>query len=198
MNVSYIKMLMERQNMTQTKLSELTDIPATTLSKILNGSTDSPSFSNIAAIVKVLGGSLDVMVGIVSAPDAEPIQASERQLYQQLLADKERQLRSLNGMLEQKQHWLHKLWRALMVTVGIIGILLIADMCIGSIGFIRYLTIAKQKLACLFWIKCQRCGAHVYKTKYGAYNDDRDDKRLPRVHLRSCRLAPAGYKSVSG
>ena len=43
MDVSYIKMLMERQNMTQAKLSELTDIPATTLSKILNGSTDSPA-----------------------------------------------------------------------------------------------------------------------------------------------------------
>lgn len=138
MDVSYIKMLMERQNMTQAKLSELTDIPATTLSKILNGSTDSPAFANIAAIVKVLGGSLDVMVGIVSDQDTQPVQASERQLYQQLIADKERQLRSLNSMLEQKQQWLHKLWRALMITVVIIGTLLIADMSIGSIGFIRY------------------------------------------------------------
>ena len=129
---------MERQNMTQAKLSELTDIPATTLSKILNGSTDSPAFANIAAIVKVLGGSLDVMVGIVSDQDTQPVQASERQLYQQLIADKERQLRSLNSMLEQKQQWLHKLWRALMITVVIIGTLLIADMSIGSIGFIRY------------------------------------------------------------
>lgn len=138
MDVFYIKMLMERQNMTQAKLSELTDIPATTLSKILNGSTDSPAFANIAAIVKVLGGSLDVMVGIVSDPDAAPVQQTERQLYQQLLADKERQLRSVNGMLEQKQQWMRKLWRALMVTVVIIGTILIIDICIGSVGFIRY------------------------------------------------------------
>lgn len=138
MDVSYIKMLMERQNMTQAKLSALTDIPATTLSKILNGSTDSPAFSNIAAIVKVLGGSLDVMVGIVSDPDAAPVQQTERQLYQQLLADKERQLRSVNGILEQKQQWLRKMWRALMITVVIIGIILVVDICIGSVGFIRY------------------------------------------------------------
>lgn len=129
---------MERQNMTQAKLSELTDIPATTLSKILNGSTDSPAFANIAAIVKVLGGSLDVMVGIVSDSDAAPVQQTERQLYQQLLADKERQLRSVNGILEQKQEWLRKMWRALIVTIIIIGIILIVDICIGSIGFIRY------------------------------------------------------------
>lgn len=129
---------MERQNMTQAKLSELTDIPATTLSKILNGSTDSPAFSNIAAIVKVLGGSLDVMVGIVSDPDAAPVQQSERQLYQQLIADKERQLRSINGILEQKQQWLRKMWRALMITVVILGIILVADIFIGSVGFIRY------------------------------------------------------------
>lgn len=138
MDVSYIKMLMERQNMTQAKLSELTDIPATTLSKILNGSTDSPAFANIAAIVKVLGGSLDVMVGIVSDPDAAPVQQTERQLYQQLLADKERQLRSVNGILEQKQGWLRKMWRALMITVVILGIILVVDICIGSVGFIRY------------------------------------------------------------
>lgn len=138
MDVSYIKMLMERQNMTQAKLSELTDIPATTLSKILNGSTDSPTFANIAAIVKVLGGSLDVMVGIVSDPDAAPMQQTERQLYQQLLADKERQLRSVNGILEQKQEWLRKMWRVLVLMIVIIGTILIIDICIGSVGFIRY------------------------------------------------------------
>ena len=124
--------------MTQAKLSELTDIPATTLSKILNGSTDSPAFANIAAIVKVLGGSLDVMVGIVSDSDAAPVQQTERQLYQQLLADKERQLRSVNGILEQKQEWLRKLWWLLIGMIVIIGVILIIDICIGSVGFVRH------------------------------------------------------------
>ena len=129
---------MERENVTQAKLAELTGIPQGTLSRILNGSTDCPTFSNVTAIVKALHGSLDVMTGIVSDPDKKPMQASERELYEKLLADKERQLRSVNGMLEQKQQWLTRLWRALMVTVVIIGVVLVADMCIGSIGFIRY------------------------------------------------------------
>lgn len=138
MDSSYIKTLMERENVTQAKLAELTGIPQGTLSRILNGSTDCPTFANVTAIVKALHGSLDVMTGIVSDPDKKPMQASERELYEKLLADKERQLRSINGMLEQKQQWLRKMWRALILTIIIIGIILIVDICIGSIGFIRY------------------------------------------------------------
>lgn len=138
MDVSYIKMLMERENVTQVTLAELTNIPQGTLSRILNGSTDCPSYANIAAIIKALHGSLDVMAGIVDEPSSEPVTMSERELYEKLIADKERQLRSLNGILEQKQQWLHKMWRALILTIIIIGIILIIDIGIGSAGFIRY------------------------------------------------------------
>ena len=138
MDASYIKLLMERENITQTELARLTDIPQGTLSRILNGSTDCPSYANIAAIIKALHGSLDVMAGIVDEPSSEPVTMSERELYEKLIADKERQLRSLNGILEQKQQWLHKMWRALILTIIIIGIILIIDIGIGSAGFIRY------------------------------------------------------------
>lgn len=138
MDVSYIKMLMERENITQAELAKLTDIPQGTLSRILNGSTDCPSYANIAAIVKALHGSLDVMAGIVDEPNDKPVTMSERELYEKLIADKERQLRSINGILEQKQQWLRKMWRALIVTIIIIGIILIIDIGIGSVGLIRY------------------------------------------------------------
>lgn len=138
MDVSYIKMLMERENITQAELVNLTDIPQGTLSRILNGSTDCPSYANIAAIIKALHGSLDVMAGIVDEPNDKPVTMSERELYEKLIADKERQLRSINGILEQKQQWLRKMWRALILTIIIIGIILIIDIGIGSAGFIRY------------------------------------------------------------
>lgn len=138
MDVSYIKMLMDRENITQAELVKLTDIPQGTLSKILNGSTDCPSFANISAIVKALHGSLDVMAGIVDEPNDKPVTMSERELYEKLIADKERQLRSLNGILEQKQQWMHKMWRALILMIVIIGIILIIDIGIGSVGLIRY------------------------------------------------------------
>lgn len=138
MDVSYIKMLMERENITQAELAKLTDIPQVTLSRILNGSTDCPSYANISAIVKALHGSLDVMAGIVDEPNDKPVTMTERELYENLIADKERQLRSINGILEQKQQWLRKMWRALILTIVIIGIILIIDIGIGSVGLIRY------------------------------------------------------------
>lgn len=138
MDSSYIKTLMERENVTQAELARLTDIPQGTLSRILNGTTDCPTFANVTAIVKALHGSLDVMAGIVDEPNEKPVTMTERELYEKLIADKERQLRSVNGMLEQKQQWMRRLWRLLIVMIVIIGIILIADICIGSVGFIRY------------------------------------------------------------
>lgn len=138
MDVTYIKLLMERENVTQVTLSKLTDIPQVTLSRILNGSTDCPSFANIAAIVKALNGSLDVMAGIVDEPNDKPVTMTERELYEKLIADKERQMRSINGMLEQKQQWLRKMWGALILTIVIIGTIMIIDVSIGSVGFVRY------------------------------------------------------------
>lgn len=138
MDVSYIKTLMERENITQAELAKLTDIPQGTLSRILNESTDCPSFANIAAIIKALHGSLDVMVGIVDEPNDKPVTISERELYEKLITDKERQMRSINGMLEQKQQWLRKMWGALILTIVIIGIIMIIDVSIGSVGFVRY------------------------------------------------------------
>lgn len=129
---------MERENVTQAKLAELTGIPQGTLSRILNGSTDCPTFANVTAIVKALHGSLDVMTGIVDEPNDKPMTMTERELYQQLITDKERQLRSVNGMLEQKQQWMRKLWRLLIGIIVVIGVMLILDVSIGSIGFVRY------------------------------------------------------------
>lgn len=138
MDSSYIKTLMERENVTQAELARLTEIPQGTLSRILNGTTDCPTFANVTAIVKALHGSLDVMAGIVDEPNEKPVTMTERELYEKLIADKERQLRSVNGMLEQKQQWMRRLWRLLIVMIVIIGAILIIDASIGSVGFVRY------------------------------------------------------------
>lgn len=138
MDSSYIKTLMERENVTQAELARLTDIPQGTLSRILNGTTDCPTFANVTAIVKALHGSLDVMAGIVDEPTEKPVTMTERELYEKLIADKERQLRSVNGLLEQKQQWMRRLWRLLIVMIVVIGAILIIDASIGSVGFVRY------------------------------------------------------------
>lgn len=78
------------------------------------------------------------MAGIVDEPNDKPMTMTERELYEKLIADKERQLRSINGILEQKQQWMRKLWRRLIVMIAVVGVMLVLDVSIGSVGFVRY------------------------------------------------------------
>lgn len=78
------------------------------------------------------------MAGIVDEPNDKPMTMTERELYEKLIADKERQLRSINGILEQKQQWMRKLWRLLIVMIAVVGVILVLDVSIGSVGFVRY------------------------------------------------------------
>lgn len=78
------------------------------------------------------------MAGIVDEPNDKPMTMTERELYEKLIADKERQLRSINGILEQKQQWMRKLWRLLILMIAVVGVMLVLDVSIGSVGFVRY------------------------------------------------------------
>ena len=78
------------------------------------------------------------MAGIVDEPNDKPVTMTERELYEKLIADKERQLRSINGILGQKQQWMRKLWRLLIVMIAVVGMMLVLDVSIGSVGFVRY------------------------------------------------------------
>ena len=78
------------------------------------------------------------MAGFVHEPNDKPVTMTERELYEMLITDKERLLRSVNGILEQKQQWLRKMWRALIVTIVVVGVMLVLDVSIGSVGFVRY------------------------------------------------------------
>ena len=60
--IERIKKIKNEKKITNDKLSELTGIPLSTLSKIMAGISDSPKLSNIVSIADVLGCSLDYIV----------------------------------------------------------------------------------------------------------------------------------------
>ncbi len=60
--IERIKRIKNERKITNDKLSELTGIPLSTLSKIMAGISDSPKLSNIVSIADVLGCSLDYIV----------------------------------------------------------------------------------------------------------------------------------------
>ena len=60
--IDRIKKIKNEKKITNDKLSEITGIPLSTLSKIMAGISDSPKLSNIVSIADALGCSLDYIV----------------------------------------------------------------------------------------------------------------------------------------
>ena len=59
MKAEILKKLKDESKLTTKQISEKSGIPESTISRILSGQTDNPSFDSIYAIVKAMGGSLD-------------------------------------------------------------------------------------------------------------------------------------------
>lgn len=98
--------LLHERNMTQKTLSDLTNIPKSTLNRILGDDSD-PSFEQIAAIAKALGVSLDVISGTAaegmeSAP-VEVIADTAINAYTELIAERDKNIEYLTARLADKE-----------------------------------------------------------------------------------------------
>lgn len=100
-----IRDLLKERNITQTALSELTDIPKSTLSRILTEGSD-PSFDQAVRIIKALGVSLDNLVGItdeVPPEKAQEIADTAINAYTDLIAEKEKQITLMQQQIDDKE-----------------------------------------------------------------------------------------------
>lgn len=107
-----IREAMHERNMTQATLIELTDIPKSTLTRILHDGSD-PSFDQIYRIAGALGMSIDQLSGRVQeeeVPENASVEMADNAMsaYSELLATKEKQIAdkdklidSLYGQLER-------------------------------------------------------------------------------------------------
>lgn len=107
-----IREAMRERNMTQATLMELTDIPKSTLTRILHDGSD-PSFDQIYRIAGALGMSIDQLCGRVQneeVPENASVEMADNAMsaYSELLATKEKQIAdkdklidSLYGQLER-------------------------------------------------------------------------------------------------
>lgn len=107
-----IREALHERNMTQATLMELTDIPKSTLTRILHDGSD-PSFDQIYRIAGALGMSIDQLSGRVQeeeVPENASVEMADNAMsaYSELLATKEKQIAdkdklidSLYGQLER-------------------------------------------------------------------------------------------------
>lgn len=103
----YLSKLKDKKNLTQQQIAELSGVPMGTVSRILAGQVECPSFQAVADITKALGGSLDEFAGIkppVCPSAEEPAGAAVRYERDQSYEDK---LASIyKKSLDDKNRWL--------------------------------------------------------------------------------------------
>lgn len=118
-----LKRLKEQKNLTTQQLADLSGLPASTISRILSGQTDSPGFQNVCDLVGAMGGSLDELAGFSNKK--EPAEENALvELYEKTISEKNR--------------WIRWLFIANCVFAGAFIVLLLIDILNGGIGFIRY------------------------------------------------------------
>lgn len=67
----YLKELKETSGMTMQQIADKSNVPISTVERILNGKTEQPSFQAVRDIVTALNGSIDVLAGIKEAKTSE-------------------------------------------------------------------------------------------------------------------------------
>lgn len=129
LDIEYLKRLKQAKNLTVKDLAKLTDIPEGTITNVLSGKTENPSFDVIAKLATTLGASAEEIiygVGISAEKEDEVVSAINaiREIY-------ENQIRYLN-----KDKFALALLSA--VLLAFILTVLIIDLLNGGIGYIRY------------------------------------------------------------
>lgn len=92
-----LKRLKAESGMTAQELSDKSGVPISTVNKILQGQTDSPSFRAVCDMVKAMGGSVDELVGIKERG------GSQADLLEMILAPYRR-------AIEAKNKWILRLF----------------------------------------------------------------------------------------
>ena len=128
MEIEYIKSLKQAKNVTVKELSKLTNIPESTITNILNGRTENPSFEIVSKLVIALGGSLDALAGAERKEE-------EGEDVAEFIA-------TLTDMYEKQIERLQKdkfyLFSLLTIVLLIVFAVLAIDVIGGSVGWIRH------------------------------------------------------------
>ena len=142
--VSYLKELKKQRGLTSAEIAELSEIPVSTVSRILSGSNPGASYENISAIVTALGGSLDVMAGLRSVEE-EPVKPQvETTLtaYADLLnekdlriKEKDETIRLLNEDLKRERKDVKRLMVTALILTLTMVVLALIDLTNSHLGF---------------------------------------------------------------
>jgi transcriptional regulator with XRE-family HTH domain len=118
--IEKIKQHKEASHLTTQQIAERSGVPASTISRILSGQTDSPSIHNIVAICRAVGVSLDELFGVIppkvelELPKIEPEPPK-----QEPVVDHSAELAAMyKDQLAAKDAWIRRLFCACLGLAG--------------------------------------------------------------------------------
>lgn len=137
-----LKELKKRNNISIQKISELSGIPESTISRILSGQTESPSFVTVVEIIKAMGGSVDELVGIARPVEEVPKCEINQQYIDTLcgnISDLKENIKEVKAESVHRRHIITILIIALFIIVATAavaaGLFLWVDLSNGDLGF---------------------------------------------------------------
>lgn len=113
---------------TNAMIAEMTGVPESTVTKVLNGANRSPGFETISPIARVLGVSLDELsVKETAPPDTSTLTVG----VSHIISSYERRLR-------EKNRWINILAVAVAALILLLIFFLIYDITHPSLGWVQY------------------------------------------------------------
>ena len=152
--IEYLKRLKEDRKLTQAQIAELSGIPLATISRLLHGTTASPTLDTLTPVVIALGGSLDEMMGL-KIPDDVPVAPqveTTMTAYADLLHEKELLLKEKELRINEKDETIRVLRESLKLerlerrrTLRIFAVVIflmltfiVVDVLNGHFGYFKY------------------------------------------------------------
>ena len=115
--------LKDERKLTNQQISDLSGVPLSTVTRILNGQTDNPNFQTIIDIVTAMGGSLDELTGLSNSKKTKETENELISCYKGIIENKNKYIKFLVALLSS-------------ILIALI-ILVVVDIMFRSIGYIR-------------------------------------------------------------
>lgn len=145
--IKRLKELKAERHLTNAQIAEVSKIPLQTVTRVISGATQNPTFDTIARITIALGGSLDVIAGIAT-PEEQPLGARVEDTiasYAELLKEKDERIQEKKddiAALTAEKKVMRKERNVISCFLGAIVVLIVAfllvDLLNGHFGYFRY------------------------------------------------------------
>jgi transcriptional regulator with XRE-family HTH domain len=123
--VEYIKSLKEAKKLKVKDLSEMTNIPESTINNFLSRKTENPSLSMMAKLCVAVGGSLDEMMGLKEIVEKKEEQQNSKELLSSITDVYKEQIQELKEdkkTLVKEKLWLYGIIAGLILLEFILGL----------------------------------------------------------------------------